>query len=423
MFTDLIPDPSPTAAPAVPDDRARFFRLLTTAVASGKLVRLTLGQYRGSEAGLERLLVRPITLRDEPCLQMVWRHTTKDITKNPPNAQALALLDELIGASFGHAHMDTDTQEVQLGVRIKGGQPRYRLQVGKRAQSAAPAGDAAQGHNRDKQRPLALDRPCWVDLGVATAQGALVPSMARKWKQINKFTEIFGAALAASPLADAGTVRVVDFGCGKAYLTFAMHELLRGLGKQALVTGVELREDLVTLCNRVARQHGHDGLAFDAGDVRSRAAAPMDVMVALHACDIATDYAIHLGLQAGASIIMCSPCCHKQLRPQIRTPAMLRPMLQHGVHLGQEAEMVTDSLRALLLDAAGYDTQVFEFVSLEHTNKNKMILAVRRTQDRPGHAEAIRAQIAEIKAFYGIREQCLETLLNDSSIPTPDMKN
>jgi SAM-dependent methyltransferase len=417
MFTDLISAPSPTAASAAPDDRARFMRLLATALASGKLVRLTLGQYRGGEAGLERLLVRPITLRDEACVQMVWRHTTKDITKNHPHAQALELLDSLIGSAFGHAHMDTDTQEVQLGVRIKGGQPRYRLQVGKRAAPATAAGDAAetrptQGHNRDKQRPLALDRPCWVDLGVATTQGALVPSMARKWKQINKFTEIFGAALAASPLADAPTVRVVDFGCGKAYLTFAMHELLRGLGKQAQVTGVELREDLVTLCNRVARQHGHDGLVFDAGDVRSHAVQPMDVMVALHACDIATDHAIHLGLQAGASIIMCSPCCHKQLRPQIKTPAMLRPMLQHGVHLGQEAEMVTDSLRALLLDAAGYDTQVFEFVSLEHTNKNKMILAVRRAKDRPGHAEAIHAQIAEIKAFYGIREQCLETLLN-----------
>jgi hypothetical protein len=138
-------------------------------------------------------------------------------------------------------------------------------------------------------------------------------------------------------------------------------------------------------------------------------------MIALHACDIATDYAIHLGLRAGAQIIMCSPCCHKQIRPQMQLPKLLRPMLQHGIHLGQEAEMVTDSLRALLLESQGYETQVFEFIALEHTSKNKMILAVKK-QGAAGAALAARraeilAQIAEIKRFYGLREQALESLL------------
>jgi hypothetical protein len=132
-------------------------------------------------------------------------------------------------------------------------------------------------------------------------------------------------------------------------------------------------------------------------------------MIALHACDTATDYAIHLGIRAGAEIIMCSPCCHKQLRPQMQSPGLLRGMLQHGIHLGQQAEMVTDSLRALLLDACGYDTQVFEFVSLEHTSKNKMILAVKRANTSVSKAAV--AQIQDIKDFYAIREQCLETLL------------
>ena len=121
-----------------------------------------------------------------------------------------------------------------------------------------------------------------------------------------------------------------------------------------------------------------------------------------------------VGLRAGASIIMCSPCCHKQIRPQLQLPAVLRPMLQHGIHLGQEAEMVTDSLRALLLESQGYDTQVFEFVALEHTSKNKMILAVKKSGAALAVAEKRRpevlAQIAEIKRFYGLREQCLETL-------------
>ena len=144
--------------------------------------------------------------------------------------------------------------------------------------------------------------------------------------------------------------------------------------------------------------------------MRSHEPGPIDVMIALHACDTATDHALHLGLRAGAEIILCSPCCHKQLRPQMRSPALLQPMLQHGIHLGQQAEMVTDSLRALLLEAEGYATQVFEFVALEHTSKNKMILA-RRKAGADTRAERARAEVADLKSFYGIREQCLETLL------------
>lgn len=415
MFSTLI---SPTDPPTA---RARFLQLLDTALASRQFVRLALGKYRGGEVGLERLLVRPVMLRGEASLQLVYRHTTKDITKNHPTAEALQVIDHLIGPAFQNAHLHTRTQEVQLTVKEKGGRDKSLLRVGKvaapeggAADEAPDDGDGTSAHNREKHRLLSLDRPFWSDLGVTTAQHQLIPAMARKWRQINKFTEVFASAVAASPLANAPMDRpigVFDFGCGKGYLTFAMHDWLRAQGRVPQVTGVELREELVALCNDAAARHGMDGLRFDAGDVRHYTPVGLDVMVALHACDIATDYAIDFGLRAGASIIMCSPCCHKQVRPQMKTPPLLRPMLQHGVHLGQEAEMVTDSLRALLLDAAGYDTQVFEFVSLEHTNKNKMILAVRRTETPDGHADTVRAQIREIKAFYGIREQCLETLI------------
>jgi len=153
-----------------------------------------------------------------------------------------------------------------------------------------------------------------------------------------------------------------------------------------------------------------EGLTFEQGDVRTVVPEAIDIMIALHACDTATDHAIHTGLRAGAAIIMCSPCCHKELRPQLLSPHPLRPILKHGVHLGQQAEMLTDGLRAMLLEACGYDTQVFEFVALEHTNKNKMILAVKRAQPT-ADAEALWQQIADLKGFYGIQAQCLETLL------------
>jgi hypothetical protein len=138
-------------------------------------------------------------------------------------------------------------------------------------------------------------------------------------------------------------------------------------------------------------------------------------MIALHACDTATDHALHLGIRSGAAIIMASPCCHKELRPQLLAPHPLRPILQHGIHLGQHAEMLTDSLRAMLLEACGYQTQVFEFVALEHSQKNKMILAVKRPLPSARAAE-LREQVAQVKAFHGIREQCLERLLAQSGL-------
>jgi SAM-dependent methyltransferase len=237
--------------------------------------------------------------------------------------------------------------------------------------------------------------------------------MARKWKQINKFVEVFAHAVATSGLVQrdaAGPMRVVDFGSGKGYLTFAVHAYLReAFGRCALVTGVELRQELVALCARAVKKLGLEGLAFEQGDVRSYTPPAIDGMIALHACDTATDHAIHLGLRAGAAIIMCAPCCHKQIRPQLLSPHPLRPILQHGVHLGQQADMLTDGLRALWLEACGYDTQVFEFVSLEHTNKNKMILAVKRAH--PGSPQKVLEEIRAIKDFYGIREHCLESLL------------
>ena len=152
------------------------------------------------------------------------------------------------------------------------------------------------------------------------------------------------------------------------------------------------------------------GIKFEQGDVQHFAAQNINIMIALHACDTATDYAINMGIRSNADIIMCSPCCHKQIRPQLKSPSILAPLLQHGIHLGQEAEMLTDGLRALLLEAHGYDTQVFEFISLEHTNKNKMILAQKRKVPRDNHA--ILTQIAELKRFYGVKEHCLEELLN-----------
>lgn len=399
MHDNDAPDTDPTS---------RFLALVAASLAESRLSRLVLSKYRGPDSTLNRVVVRPVVLKGQLHLSFVASHTTKDLTHNLLPDDGIAHLRALIDGHFSHANLLTSTEDVQLLVSRKGKCTLLRKPVRGDAPVAAPA-----THDREKKRWVSIERPFLVELGVADAQHQLIPSMSRKWKQINKFVEVLDGALAASPLAATDTARplhVVDFGSGKGYLTFAVHDhLQRTLGRNARVTGVELRQDLVRLCNGAIDRLGLAGLHFDEGDVRTYTPPAIDVMIALHACDTATDHAIHLGLRAHASIILCSPCCHKQIRPQLLSPHPLRPILQHGVHLGQEAEMLTDGLRALLLEAAGYDTQVFEFISLEHTNKNKMILAVKRSV--PKASTEVLAQIREIKAFYGIREHCLETLM------------
>jgi hypothetical protein len=395
----------------------RFHALLAERLAQGRWLRLVLAKPMAAAADLQRLVVRAIVLKEQPVLSFVYSHTTRDITKNLPHGEGLALVATLLGTRFRNAHLFAPDGETQLMLSKKG---KPHLSFHAAATDGAAADDATApapaGHDRDKQRWLDLERPFLVALGVTTAQHQLVPAMARKWKQINKFVEIFAHALAASPLADAQQLRVVDFGAGKAYLSFAVHDWLRHTrGVAAEVVGVELRPDLVAQGRRIVGELGLQGMQVLQGDVREWNAGAMNVMnsmnvmVALHACDTATDHAIHLGIRAGADIILCSPCCHKQLRPQLLSPHPLRSVFQHGIHAEQQAEMVTDSLRALLLDAQGYDTQVFEFVALEHTRKNKMILAVKRRT--PKSPDAALAQVEELKRFFGVREQCLQTLL------------
>ena len=412
--------------------RDQFIERLARSLADGRFVKLLLAKHHGPQADLQRVMVRAVSLKGEPCLSFVYRHTTRDVTKILSVDAGLQTVRDMLGPVFRNAHLHTADETLELTISQRG-------VCTLRSTPLSPAEADASGderevpvpatHDREKQRWVDVRQPFLTALGVTTAQHDVVPAMSRKWKQINKFVEVFAGALRASGLLSASDapaevpadahrpIRVVDFGSGKGYLTFAVHDHLRGQpGVEAQVTGVELRGDLVRLGNAVVQKLGLQGLRFDEGDVSTRCAEPIDVMIALHACDTATDHAIHHGLRGGAAVILCSPCCHKQLRPQLLSPHPLRPILQHGVHLGQHAEMLTDGLRALLLEACGYDTQVFEFVALEHTQKNKMILAVRRPDARPAAASA--QQIDDLKAFYGIRDHCLETLLRaDGLLP------
>lgn len=382
----------------------RFLSDLESALSDNSLSKLVLSRYQGEEE-LQRITVQPVSIKDEMQLRFVYSFKTRDITKNFAANAAFDEISTQLVASFRQANLLTENADIQIAFSKKG-KPLYRNTALKATRATAT--DTA--HNREKQRFLDINQPYLTKLGITDNKQQLIPAMSRKWKQINKFIEIISGALKATNLDQKAGVKIADFGSGKAYLTFAVHDYLnQQLGLDTDVIGVELRQNLVDLCNNTAKELNLSGIHFEQGDVQHYQTQGLDVMIALHACDTATDHAIHMGIRANAQIIMCSPCCHKQIRPQLKMPHVLKPMLSHGIHLGQEAEMLTDSLRALLLEANGYDTQVFEFIALEHTSKNKMILATKRKIARDN--SAILQQIADIKAFYGIEQHCLEDLL------------
>jgi len=400
METKIDPEIQPE-----PNETETFYGALTSSLRDGSFIELLLTKYRGEEEGLQRIIIRTVTLKAQPHLSFVYRYETQDITKNHPIVEGLESIPALLGSVFKSGHLFTATQDLQLEFSKRG-----RTKLGQGKPSREPVPSCAQRHDRQKHRYVDPTRPFLQGLGVTDEEHRIVPAMARKWKQINRFVEIFSHALESSDLAGRDQITVVDFGSGKGYLTFAIYDYLcSAFGVETTATGVELRENLVNLCGGLAKQLGMEGLRFRIGDVRSSPPETMDALIALHACDTATDLAIHLGIRSGAGIIMCSPCCHKEIRRQIESPEILLPMLKYGVHLGQEADMVTDALRALLLEAHGYKTQILEFVSLEHTSKNKMILAVRGTGT--ASRDETLAEIDRLKAFYGIEHQMLETLL------------
>jgi SAM-dependent methyltransferase len=363
---------------------------------------------------LHNLFVRPVTLKAGPHLSLLWRHATRDITKNLPPAEAIALLEPLIGGDFLDAHLFTPAQTAQFETRPDG---RARLTVKTAASAPAPAPEA---HDRTKAHLVAGDAPWLRALGVTNDRGLPREGMAHKFRQIQKFTELLaqplaeadllppasGSELAApsSQLLAASALRIADMGCGKGYLTFA---LAAHLGARAEVTGIEFRPELVKLCNDLAREHQlAPHLRFAAGDIASSVLENLDVLVALHACDTATDDALAKGLAAGARLLVVSPCCQKELRAQLTAPAVLADALRHGIFQERQAEFVTDSLRALLLEWAGYKTKVFEFIATEHTAKNLMITAIKTGRAR-GADSAQAGRIRAFAAFYGIREQAL----------------
>jgi SAM-dependent methyltransferase len=268
--------------------------------------------------------------------------------------------------------------------------------------------DADRAHDRRKRRLLEEGRPVpfLVELGVMTPEGAVRKSRYDKFRQVNRFLELVDDVVPALP--SEGTLRVVDFGSGKSYLTFAVHHLLTELrGREVELVGIDRKADVVDACSALATRLGARGLRFEQGDIAGfDAGGPVDLVVSLHACDTATDDALAQAVAWEAGVILAVPCCHKEAFRQLQAAEPLAPLFRQGLVKERVAALATDSLRAQLLELAGYRTQLVEFVDLEHTPKNVLI---RATRGRPA-GPAARRSYEGLRDLLGV-EPTLERLL------------
>jgi len=385
--------------------RAEFLQHLRSALADGSFTRLVLGKPRAGQL-LVKITAELIATAGGTRLQLHFRERQRDLTKPADAASIIETFETRVGDALGSAHLYTTTTLWQFELNKKGEPRLTHGRIGTPAAAPAP-------HDRVKHREIApADAPWLRQLGLAGADGRILSYATDKFRQINRYVELLLPLCEQAGLAARDTVRVFDMGSGKGYLTFAAwHALTRSLGRRAEVTGVEARPELVELCNAAALAAGCAGLGFVSGRIVDTAVPAADVFIALHARDTATDEALFRGIRAGAALIVAAPCCHKEIRPQLRAPAELAALARHGIFASRLADMVTDSLRALLLEANGYQVKVFEFIDASHTPKNTMLAAVRRARPDAAAAARARAEFAALKSRFGIEHQQLETLL------------
>ncbi|MBE36956.1 MAG: methyltransferase [Opitutaceae bacterium] len=384
----------------------KFIALLDTTLAEGSLEKLTLGKPCGEDETLKKLMVRPVQLKTGPHYSFVYRHATRDITKNHTPARAIEEITSALGRDFLDAHLFTPTQHAQLETKPDGTARLKITNTEPKEKSPTTKTPAVKSHDKERHYVIPADAPWLRMLGITNDHGYPRENKADKFRQIQKFAELITHLAAETELPTERLLQIADMGCGKGYLTFAVAALF---GESAQVHGIERRADLVDLNNRHAIECGFPNLKFSVGDISDQPVADLDVLIALHACDTATDDALAAGIAAEAPLLIVSPCCQKELRKQLTAPPVLHDALQHGIFQERQAEFVTDAMRAQLLEWSGYRTKVFEFISTEHTAKNLMIAAVK---ERPAGDPKIATRIREFATFYGITQHHLAQRLS-----------
>lgn len=331
--------------------------------------------------GVSKVRIRPVIMKDQLFFQCSETFGTKELHRNYLKEEAIEKILQWMETDFKQLQLEADGIQATVLVSKKGKITIRR----KNSCCNCETGEKRQlTHNRQKRYILEEGKPVpfLIDLGVMTREGKIVHAKYDKFRQINRFLEFIEDIL---PRLNKGReVTILDFGCGKSYLTFAMYYYLCILqGYDVNIIGLDLKEDVITHCNRLSEKYGYRKLKFLKGDIASYdGTSHVDMVVTLHACDTATDYALAKAVAWGAEVILSVPCCQHELNGQIEN-SVLTPIMNYGILKERMAALLTDGIRAELLKQSGYDTQILEFIDMEHTPKNLLIRAVKKHGQEP----------------------------------------
>lgn len=363
------------------------------------LIRVILSN-PSSKDGVIKICARPM-LKNKSLLFQIEEYTkTQVFHKNLTAGDAGSYLTSKLSsdtssqtASFKNALVETQSFTANVLVSKKG-----TITIKKKMNASAKQPKISLSHNRKKKYILeeGIPVPFLIDLGVMTQNGNIVNAHYDKFRQINRFLEYIEDILPSLPTGRE--LRILDFGYGKSYLTFAIYYYLKVLkGYPVRITGLDLKEDVIRHCNELAVKYGYDKLEFLCGDIAYYdGCSQVDMVVTLHACDTATDYALAKAVGWGAKVILSVPCCQHELNKQMKND-LLSPVLHYGILKERMAALMTDGLRAQILEANGYRTQILEFIDMAHTPKNLLIRAVYN-----GHCADNKAQINELLAAFDV---------------------
>ncbi len=377
----------------------QLFITIKESLSNSDFVKLTLSKPIKKGDELPNVYIRLVRIKEEELFQFTYHYTSNDQVKNYSYEATCKELEILLTDSFRTATLFMLSGDLLVFVSKK-------KKITYRSTAASFKNKLPESHDNPKEK-RAQKGSYLRYLGITDIHDNIIPKMADKYRQINKYLEIIEGLLKNAHLPKH--IKIVDMGSGKGYLTFALYDYLVNVKKySAAVIGIELRQSLVDYCNDIAEKCGFENLNFVAQKIQEFDNNKIDILIALHACDTATDDAIYKGLVAKAALIICAPCCHKQVRQQVKGIPQESPLLKHGIFKERQFEMITDTIRALILEKHNYQTMVFEFISNEHTRKNVMLVGTK--SNKKGDTVKLDEKIRALKEAYHIEEHYLEKL-------------
>lgn len=380
----------------------KFFEKLDSSLKNNSIIKMTLSKPVSKNNELRNVYVKPILLKDNKMYQFIYRYERRDETKNFDAVQTMEQVRSLVPTNFQNVSLFTFTEDVTLLVSKKG---KPTLMCKKINETR----EVDLSHDHEKQRLIDPTNPWWHLLGLTSRDGKVLADMQHKFKQICKYVEIVDGVMRQTKFGDE--IHIADMGAEKGYLTFALYEYLTThYDKKIVMEGVEIRSELVEKINEIIRINaslinGRSNMQFIQNSIADYKPSKLDVLIALHACDTATDDAILKGIRNNAKLIICAPCCHKQVRREMEKSGKFDSITKYGIFLERQAVMITDAVRALVLEYCGYKTQVMEFIEIDNTPKN--VLLVGRKSEKNVDKEAVARQIKELLDKYGIEEHYL----------------